>query len=120
MAVDISLWREADHPRDRLGRFRSKWGIAGAGKELLDSILDRFNARQFSSPQEGNTYLSQRFHGYTPEQNKAMREYMHNFKAIDAELRAGRETDESRHISEMMRPSPDDLILTQSTGPAAF
>lgn len=115
------LWREADHPRDRLGRFRSKWKVAGAAKELLDSILQVFNPREFRSPQEAQVYLRQRMKSGTTEQQRSLRDYsLNNYKAINAELKAGRTSPETDNIDAMMQPLPDDLVVAWPAPASTF
>jgi hypothetical protein len=115
-----SVWKEIDHPRDRLGRFRSKWSIKGPAKELLDSILETVNPRQFTSPQQANVYLNQRFEGGKPGGRKAVLDYLGNFRAINAEMKAGKNPPEADALRASMKPLDDDLMLTQSTTPQAF
>jgi hypothetical protein len=122
MARFSNLWDEAEHPRDRLGRFRSKWKINPKGKALLDSILDRFAPRQFPDYQRANNYTVQEgWSRYSPEQKRSITDYIkRNFKAINAELRQGRQSKETKDIDSAFTPSRDDLILTRSVGPEAF
>jgi hypothetical protein len=115
-----SVWKEVDHPRDRLGRFRSKWSIKGPAKELLDGILESVNPRQFTSPQQAHVYLNQRFEGGKPGSRKATQDYIHNFRAIDAEMKGGGDPPEAQALRDSMKPLDDDLMLTQSTTPQAF
>jgi hypothetical protein len=122
MARFSNLWDEAEHPRDRLGRFRSKWKINPKGKALLDSILDRFSPRQFPDFQRANNYAVQEgWSRYSPEQKRSITDYIkRNWKAINAELRQGRQSKETKDIDSAFTPARDDLILTRSVGPEAF
>lgn len=122
MARFSNLWDEAEHPRDRLGRFRNKWKIGGKAKAILDAILDRFNPKTFPDFQRANNYGVERgWSRYTPEQKKAITSYIKgDFKAIDAELKQGKSSPESQAIDSAMHPLEDDLILTRSFSPERF
>jgi len=116
----VSFWKEIDHPRDRLGRFRSKWSVKGPAKELIDAILETVEPRQFGSPQQAHVYLNRKFEGGKPGGRKAVLDYLGNFRAINAEMKAGQNPPEAEALRSSMQPLPDDLMLTQSTTPQAF
>jgi hypothetical protein len=122
MARFSNLWDEAEHPRDRLGRFRNKWKIGGKAKAIVDAILDRFNPKTFPDFQRANNYGVERgWSRYTPEQKRSITSYVKgNFKAVDAELKQGKESPESKAIDSAMHPLEDDLILTRSFSPERF
>ena len=121
MARFSDAWNELLHPRDRLGRFRSKWSLKGAKKVQVDSILDRFEPRVFSDPNRAARYGIDESAGQTPAQKRAIRDYVtRNFRAIDAELAQGKTSPETEAIDSAMKPLRDDLLLTVSLGPEAF
>lgn len=122
MARFSNLWDEAEHPRDRLGRFRNKWKIGGKAKAIVDAILDRFSPKNFPDFQRANNYGVERgWSRYTPQQKKSITDYVKgNFKAVDAELKRGIEGPEVKDIDSAMHPLDDDLILTRSFSPERF
>jgi hypothetical protein len=52
------------HPRDKNGRFRSKWKMAAGVVDAITNILAKFNPRTFSSDQQAAQYVFNRTRRY--------------------------------------------------------
>ena len=57
MALDLSAWNPLDHPRDRHGRFRDKWSLSDAVKQVFRSVMSGFSPATFRSDAHAQAYL---------------------------------------------------------------
>jgi hypothetical protein len=119
-------WRPELHPRDRFGRFRSKWKLSGSAERLVDSILSSFNPVQFKSEDEASNWLSQRvtgahakgtMPGKPPTEVAA---YLQHSVDANAAIRAGHDSPEVSGLDKWWEPSDEAMILTRVVGPEAF
>lgn len=125
-----AAWNPDLHPRDREGKFRDKWGIAGLSKrakDLLNRTLRSFEPRLFRSNDDINNYLggisAKNKRGYNDKQLAAIDSFRTRggFKKIqDALVKGEDDLPEVRQLDSAMRPLPDDMILTQQLRPESF
>jgi ADP-ribosyltransferase exoenzyme len=119
-------WRPELHPRDRFGRFRSKWKLSGSAERLVDEILSSFNPVQFKSEDEASNWLSQRVtgahaKGTMPGKPPAeVAAYLQHSVDANAAVRAGHDSPEVSGLDQWWEPSDEAMILTRVVGPEAF
>jgi hypothetical protein len=119
-------WRPELHPRDRFGRFRSKWKLSGSAEKLVDEILSSFNPVQFKSEDEASNWLSQRVtgahaKGTMPGKPPAeVAAYLQHSVDANAAIRAGHDSPEVSSQDKWWESSDEAMILTRVVGPEAF
>lgn len=135
MPMDLSVWNPVDHPRDRNGRFRDKWGLSPRAKGIFARLISGMNARggpmSFRNDAHVQSYLDgQSRRSRRSKQQQASLDYYLSpasegrdagWTDINSTLRAG--SDDSpviRHLDSTMEPLEHDLILTRVMGADAF
>lgn len=112
------------HPRDKNGRFRSKWKMASGVIAAILKALGSFNPRTFGSDAEAGQYLfnkakPSRFRGGTEFPRLAS-----DFAGTNKALRSGNMDPASKKFVQIMDESgidlPDDVIASRIVGPEAF
>jgi len=120
-------WGTADeflHPRDKHGRFRSKWKMAEGVVEKLTSFLSGFRPRTFQSDQQAAQY-SQNLGGKKRFSLGELARLHADFAPAQEDLRDGDVDDAStKKFTQMMDSHaielPDDVIVSRVVGPDAF
>lgn len=119
------VWGTADellHPRDRHGRFRTKWKMATATAKKILGFLDGFSPRMFQNDGQAAQYLfnspTHRFEGVDVTR-LAM-----DYDEANENLRTGQIDDTTKKFVDMMERHrtqlKDDVILSRTVGPEAF
>jgi hypothetical protein len=120
-------WGTADeflHPRDKHGRFRSKWKMAEGVVEKLTSFLSGFRPRTFQSDQQAAQY-TQNLGGKKRFSLGELARLHADFAPAQEDLRDGDVDDAStKKFTQMMDSHaielPDDVIVSRVVGPDAF
>lgn len=111
------------HPRDKNGRFRSKWKMASGVVNAILKALSSFSPRTFSSDGEAGQYL---FNHAKPSRFRGGSDFkaLTGFAQANKNLRAGSMDAETKKFVQVMDESsvnlPDDVILSKVVGPQAF
>ena len=110
------------HPRDSHGRFRNTWKMATGAVDKLLGLLDKFNAKTFNDDQEAGNYVHSlaRSDRTLSNRHASIDKFVRNASTVQKDLRAGKETPDSKAMDAAMRPLPEDLILSRVVGPEAF
>lgn len=111
------------HPRDKNGRFRSKWKMASGVIDAILKALGSFNPKTFTSDGEAGQYL---FNHAKPSRFRGGSDYkaLSGFAQANKNLRAGSMDTETKNFVKVMDESsvnlPEDVILSKVVGPQAF
>jgi hypothetical protein len=119
----LAAWDPDLHPRDRRGRFRDK-----ARMGPVKQVLRNFTPATFRSDQHAQSYLdtvSGRGGGRRSPRQRASLEYFQTSEGFDdiqsaLDASAGGDLPQVRDLDSMMRPLPDDTLLTTAMGFGAF
>jgi len=110
------------HPRDKNGRFRSKWKMAAGVVDAITNILAKFSPRMFSSDQQAAQYVFNR----KPRGGGGldMPRFAADFPAANQALRRGDMDASTKKFVQMMDRNkvtlPDDIIVSRRVTPEAF
>jgi hypothetical protein len=112
------------HPRDRHGRFRTKWKMAEGVADAISNFLDRFNPRTFQSDNQSSQYL---FNRAKPDRFGGGAGYsrLHSdFDETNTHLRSGDIDEPTKKFVKMMDDSSvtttEDLIFSRTMGADSF
>src|SRR4029079_15232827 len=110
------------HPRDKNGRFRNTWKMAGGVIDKILATLSSFNPKTFTSDEEAANYVRGQARGnrFLTNRGPAIDRFLRDYSKINADVRAGKPNADAAAIKKGMSPLPDDLILTRVMGPEAF
>ena len=126
-------WKPELHPRDKHGRFRDAWRIAGKGAAALDRMLRTIRPATWGSDAEARGSLSQtqrRQRPRTTEQDAALKKFFTrkgNWDIqsalrgeLDLKKAGGPEPTDIKNLDDAMRPTEQDMILTHTSGFSPF
>ena len=109
------------HPRDKNGRFRSKWKMATSVVDAITGFLSKFNPRTFGSDGQAAQYT---FNLANKRPKVDLRRFSADFSQTNKALQAGQMDPSTKKYVDMMDRSalelPDDLIMSRVTGPENF
>lgn len=112
------------HPRDKHGRFRSKWKMAEGVVNKILAALAAFNPRQFQSDGQASQYLHNKAKPSRFGGGNGYARLSADFDAANDALRAGSMDASTQKFVKMMDDSaidlPDDIIVSRRVGPEAF
>jgi hypothetical protein len=112
------------HPRDKHGRFRSKWKMAEGVVDKITGFLSGFRPRTFQSDQQAAQY-NQNLGGKKRFSLSELARLHADFAPAQEDLRDGDVDDPStKKFTQMMDSHaielPDDVIVSRVVGPDAF
>lgn len=112
------------HPRDKNGRFRSKWKMAEGVVSKILAALAAFNPRTFQSDGQASQYLHNKAKPSRFGGGQGYARLSADFDAANDALRAGSMDASTQKFVKMMDDSaidlPDDIIVSRRVGPEAF
>lgn len=112
------------HPRDKNGRFRSKWKMAEGVVSKILAALAAFNPRTFQSDGQASQYLHNKAKPSRFGGGQGYARLSADFDAANDALRAGSMDASTQKFVKMMDDSaidlPEDIIVSRRVGPEAF
>jgi hypothetical protein len=128
----LAEWKPELHPRDKHGRFRDAWKIAGRGAAVLDRVLRGIRPKTWGSEAEATSDLTQQLKKQrrrTPAQDASLKYFfsqegnwdIQSALRANADLRKpGGPSAHIKNLDDAMRPTEQDMILTHVTGFSPF
>ena len=109
------------HPRDKNGRFRSKWKMAAGVVDAITNILAKYNPRTFGSDQQAAQYL---FNRKPRGKGGVDLARMVDLHATNEALRRGDMDPSTKKFVQMMDSNkvtlPDDVIVSRRITPESL
>lgn len=112
------------HPRDKGGRFRTKWKMPENVVNRIQAFLAAFSPRQFQSDNQSAQYLQNKAKPARFSSGAGYHRLHVDYDEANEALRRGEMDPETRKFVKQMDDSSitttDDLILTRTMDPEAF
>jgi hypothetical protein len=112
------------HPRDKGGRFRTKWKMPESVVNRIQAFLAAFSPRQFQSDNQSAQYLQNKAKPARFSSGAGYHRLHVDYDEANEALRRGDMDPETRKFVKQMDDSAitttDDLILTRTVDPEAF